>query len=76
MYGPCTISSPAHSIKKQQQYKKQHLALCHRILAGEPVRLDGTPIQATLLLSGLAIGKEGHLQIANEIYRQIFQQLL
>lgn len=57
-------------------YKKQHLALSQRILAGDPVRLDGTPAQETLLLSGLAVENGGQLQIANEIYRQIFQQLL
>ncbi|MEL7511655.1 MAG: AAA-like domain-containing protein [Cyanobacteria bacterium J06554_3] len=57
-------------------YKKQHLALSQRILLAEPVKLDGTPAQETLLLSGLAVEKKGHLQIANEVYRQIFQRLL
>ncbi|MBE9160590.1 AAA-like domain-containing protein [Nodosilinea sp. LEGE 06152] len=48
------------------------LSLYQRILTVGTVPADGSPDQAELKLSGIAIAYNGHLQIANLIYAEVF----
>ncbi|MBW4482036.1 MAG: AAA-like domain-containing protein [Tildeniella torsiva UHER 1998/13D] len=48
------------------------LSLHQRILTTGNIPADGSPDQAELKLSGIAIARNGHLQIANPIYAQVF----
>ncbi|MEA5449595.1 AAA-like domain-containing protein [Leptolyngbya sp. CCNP1308] len=48
------------------------LSLYQRILTAETIPTDGGIDQAELKLSGIAIARDGHLQIANPIYAQVF----
>lgn len=59
----------------RSQYKKPLMAMYRRILADQPVKLNGDRLQAELMLSGLAIACDGHLCSGNDIYRHIFGAL-
>jgi hypothetical protein len=48
------------------------LSLYHRLLSQGGVPLDGSSDQAELKLSGLAIARDGQLQVANPIYAAVF----
>ena len=48
------------------------LSLHQRILTADTVPADGSPDQAELKLSGLAIARNGYLQITNPIYAAVF----
>lgn len=48
------------------------LSLHQRILTVGAIPADGSPDQAELKLSGIAIARNGHLQTANPIYADVF----
>ncbi len=48
------------------------LGLYQQILANQDVPCDGSREQTELLLSGLVVNRQGHLQVKNPIYRNIF----
>ncbi|NJL49723.1 MAG: hypothetical protein HC929_22695 [Leptolyngbyaceae cyanobacterium SM2_5_2] len=48
------------------------LSLHQQILTVGAIPADGSPDQAELKLSGIAIARNGHLQIANPIYAAVF----
>lgn len=48
------------------------LSLHQRILTEGHIPADSSPDQAELKLSGIAIARNGHLQIANPIYAEVF----
>lgn len=53
--------------------RKALLSLYQDLYLERPVRANGSYTQAELILSGLAILKDNHLKIANNIYRAVFQ---
>ncbi|MEM9091344.1 MAG: hypothetical protein AAGC93_21720 [Cyanobacteria bacterium P01_F01_bin.53] len=52
------------------------IALYQRIAVGSPVALNGSQLQGELLMSGLVIIANQHLQFNNEIYRHVFDPIL
>ncbi|MEO0457837.1 MAG: AAA-like domain-containing protein [Cyanobacteria bacterium P01_A01_bin.114] len=50
----------------------QLLSHYQQILVGQPTVFDGSRTQLELLLSGVVLIQHNHLQIANEIYRSVF----
>lgn len=48
------------------------LTLYRQILNGESITFEGSPCQLELLLTGIIVVQDQQLQIANKIYRQVF----
>ena len=48
------------------------LELYQNVLHGAEVPLDHSPAQLALLLSGVVVRQQGRLQVANRIYREVF----
>ena len=71
---------PEHlrTIRARLQYSRQRsgrvLGIYLRILQGEAVAAEGSPEHAELLLTGAVVKADGHLQIKNRIYAEIFDR--
>ncbi len=59
-------------ILRNEQFAARLLGIYQQILQGVKVPADDSREQVELLLSGLAIKKQGFLQIKNRIYQEIF----
>ncbi|HAJ64615.1 MAG TPA: molecular chaperone TorD [Cyanobacteria bacterium UBA8543] len=55
-----------------EQMAGRLLGIYQRILAGEDVPTDDSREQIELLLSGLVVKEQGHLQVKNPIYQAVF----
>ncbi|MEM6599362.1 MAG: hypothetical protein AAF635_14575 [Cyanobacteria bacterium P01_C01_bin.69] len=72
-----TQDTPVHlrAIRDRLIYSpnsKSLLALYKAIYAGNPVLVDGSSLQAELLLTGIVDIVDDHLKITNRIYREVF----
>jgi WD40 repeat protein len=57
-----------------EQRASRLLGLYLQILQNSGVTVDDSPEQIELLLSGLVVKKQGHLQVYNRIYQEVFSQ--
>jgi hypothetical protein len=59
-------------LRADEQRSGRLLSLHQRILTQGQIPVEGSSDQAELKLSGIAIEHDGHLQVANPIYAQVF----
>ncbi|MCU0567546.1 MAG: AAA-like domain-containing protein [Oculatellaceae cyanobacterium Prado106] len=59
-------------ILNQSNLVRPLLATYQRVWQNEPVQADGSPEQKALILSGLLLERDRHLQISNRLYREAF----